>query len=945
MASLTAIGTIKGTSSFRAVISASEILQVSKHTVSIISARSGFCNYFYYLPRSPRHFAINPRHPNRFLLVYPPSGPDAESLVVLDARSGSVIKQFNMKSQNQTFQQALLGTHIFFTVTSAPQILNFSQISKEHTLAQYEMPFAPAILAANATEARLLAVRGDNRAVIIGDLDGKNGPKVVKELPLPPFLPSCLTYSERRISIGTAKGEIIFIDTDAAQHKTITTPHSSAPVGFTESFGVTRDGIVFALETGEILSNVVNPIAVQAAGPTLVVFGQAKIRVFEATKRAVCSMSNIQPPEPFTSAVFSVPSLVLFASASSVYSFNVHSNAISKFAPGQEKIVKLVPSSGVVSIVYSTPDGDRIMTYVSGTKKRDEPGIDVACDHLGRHWILQKDSVIVFAQKHLLLDQVQRIELPEDHKVDRIFRLGSTIGLYSTAIGAASSLNAGQFVAFVAPANVCLIQWPAMCTREAIFICQNVGDDYQALSADDYTRVDASVNSCCWLAQTLFAVEDRKIIAIGSRDCKKRVIDSLPNAMCFIAAAFPSVLIFVTALPDLRVITVNQPFLSHVAIVDLQDSDLEALRYMLSQMPRLAIDPRAVSTLSPMFAMSVFSRSPPKFVNDQVITVYSRFGGFMELLNLVRQTRGSREVLKKVADAARLLGQFEHARQLYEELGEDEELFTLFVLSRHAHNLAILADRSGLARPIEAAFGVIAKAGNYEALPSLKLPATRSPHTMNEFMLYAGHPDDAAALYTPAFDELSNFGIREYTISDEETDSIGVQDQAFEVPVAASTSSSGLAPTPASPEAGAPPADGAEPAEAASEPPPKEVTAPPKLELSVGLDRFFTGDEDEPKKAIQIEIKTATVQLGAAGVRRRAATRRGGFALKALATQDLTPAPVPEHPPPADPPERPPPGEAPVDPFAEAPQAQDADQNPGDIGASQSSIYTSSLFF
>jgi hypothetical protein len=174
---------------------------------------------------------------------------------------------------------------------------------------------------------------------------------------------------------------------------------------------------------------------------------------------------------------------------------------------------------------------------------------------------------------------------------------------------------------------------------------------------------------------------------------------------------------------------------------------------------------------------------------------------------------------------------------------------------------------------------------------------------------------------------------------------MGIQDQAFEVPVAMSTSASPLGTAPGSPEAGAAPAEGAERSEAAAtEPPPKEVTAPPKLELSVDLDRFFAGEDDEPKKTIQIELKTATAQLGATGGRRRATLRKGAFALNTGTTQESPPAAVPERPPPAEAPERPP-VDASVDPFAEAAQGQESEQNANDISTSGSTGYMSSLFF
>jgi hypothetical protein len=121
--------------------------------------------------------------------------------------------------------------------------------------------------------------------------------------------------------------------------------------------------------------------------------------------------------------------------------------------------------------------------------------------------------------------------------------------------------------------------------------------------------------------------------------------------------------------------------------------------------------------------------------------------------------------VKKVADAARRIGQFEIARQLYEEVSASEDLFALFVLARSSNNLAVLASRSPLACPIEPAFGIGPIADQYETLPNLRLPRIRSPHVAQDFTLYAGDAAESSPVCHPSFDELNDFGIREYTLS------------------------------------------------------------------------------------------------------------------------------------------------------------------------------------
>jgi hypothetical protein len=554
-------------------------------------------------------------------------------------------------------------------------------------------------------------------------------------------------------------------------------------------------------------------------------------------------------------------------------------------------VTKIVPSNSIVSLVYDNGGSDKIMTFVRGMKKRDEAGIDVCPDHLGRHWILQKEAVVGFTVKGITLDQFTKLDLPADHPYDRIFRIGSTIGLYGSSSNRAAILCPdNQFATFSAPEGVTLIQFPAFCTKDFVFICQKTAADLTNATIKDYKIVEASVKSCCWLARTLFAVEDNKIIAIGSRTGNKRVLDSLPNAMCAIAAAFPSFLIFVTAIPETRLITIKQPFLSNVAVIDVDESDLDAFRYMLSYMPKLPIDPRVVSSLPPMFAMAVFNKSPPKFVDDDVIRIYSKFARFMELQNLVRHTRGGASVLLKVAHAARRIGQFEISRHLYEEVGAFQDLFSLFVLTRNPHNLAVLASRSPLARPIEAGFGITPKTGQYEPLPNLQLPRIRSPHTGIDFVLFPGDPSEASPLYPPSFDELSDFGIREYSLA------------GVEVDVGAAS-----APPPVY-----------EPPALTDEPP--AASRPPEIDnKDLVMTKYFDDEPDEPRlPTVAFEFKVPEP-----GTRKRYQT----VVNRAKRPFTLVTAPI-----------------APVPSEPVPPTAAEADQEPPPAPPTDSSQYTSSLF-
>jgi hypothetical protein len=461
--------------------------------------------------------------------------------------------------------------------------------------------------------------------------------------------------------------------------------------------------------------------------------------------------------------------------------------------------------------------------------------------------------VVAYAPKGLSITEFAEIPLPEGHPYQKIFRLGDTIGLYAPDVNEAVWLDgARRWLPFQTPENVCLIQWPAMVTPDAIWICSLDTTNYSEITTENYNRIPAITNSCCWLARTLFAVEDRRIIAVGAKSTKKRVLDILPNTMCAITAAFPSELIFVTTLPELKVITIKQPFIQTVALMDIRDNDLEAFRYMLYYMPTLPVDPAAVSSLSPMFAMSVFNKSPPKFVTGDVIRIYSRFARFMELQHLVKQTRGDPDILRKVADAARRIGQFEIARQLYDEINDYDSLFALFVTARHQRNLGVLSFRSPIGSAIQGFFGIAAHSAPYEALPNLQLPRISAPHTGLEFTLYAGDPSETTPLYPPVFDELSDFGIGEHPLPSDEAEQVAAAE-----------------------------AEQAHPADA--DQPPVEIEyreRPKEAEVSEadkpsGLANFFD-DEEEPKpKALQIEIKPVGNPAAGGLARRRGMTVTG----------------------------------------------------------------------
>ena len=929
---------------FGCMISDDEILQIRKRKLSVVCARTGFCHASYMLRRAPRLFASCRGDGRRVAVVYPATATECETLVVLEAKTGKVEREFVLKNIQQSFVCIALGTQLLFVVNTLPNIVFFAQFGEAQKMGQYEFQSPVVFLAANATEHQFLVVRKGKHLNVIKDLDEKAGPKAGLELHGFQMTFTFLVFSGDSVVFGTPFGEVNFMSSETGQYtKTVKTPHGSKAVGCTDTYGVTKDGIVFAVETGQGVSNAFDPVAIYSSGATVVVFGKSDIRVFETAKMPICTTHSMQPPEPFVAAEFSVDPAVMFAAPNAVYGFNVSGKDISRFAPLQEKVTKIVTCQACVSMMYSTSEGDRIMTFVTGTKKRDEFGIDVVCDKNNRTWILQKDCVYAFERSLLELKQVMKIDnLPQDHKFKRIFRMGSTIGLYSPeGIAAYYNTQKNAFVSFAVPRDLSIIQWPALCTKDRLFICTKDTEAYDQLNqSQDYIFVDAEITSCCWLGRTLFAVQGSTVYAIGQKNGKMRPVDSLPNVMCVIAAALPSELIFVTSLPDLHTIVYKGPYLAHFLYADMDPSDLQAFKYMLYHMPSMITDPKSLSSLQPLYAMSIFNKAHPKYVDDFVIHTYCRFARFMELRNLAKKGRNSKDTLTKIADTAINVGQFEIARGIYEEIGDFDSLFEIFVVLNDTHNLRVLAGKSYLAQCIDRFFRVQPIDDEYRPVANLQLPRIRQLITGDEFVLYAGDPSEAAPILSPAFDEIDDCSVNHYFLSGEEADEVAAAalDQ-METPEVEET----------------PEAPG-EPEQAQTQPEATQVHVehtPPKEqeEEKSSLSKWFDDDDDEEDKKLTIDLKMnnrgpkvgfALEGMAPAGGRRRTIAARPGRR-SPFSLNDSLPATSKEAPEPTIPSPLPNPsseasqfatmGVVPADPPSTAPETDEHDgqsQNPAD---------------
>lgn len=883
------IRTIPSKPVFCALLSNQELLEIFDNAVSIISIRTGFCKYFYFLPQVPRIFAINHQNTSKYAVVFGSNGNVAESVAFIETQTGKILKQYQLKSANQKIIHIALGTHLFFVTDATPSIVYITQQTGTQ-VNSFDCGQPIKCLVANTSATNFLLLRHDNHIIIVDAMNFKQTneiPFTIGRSPSPRFRNSHLfiNFSDSIITYGVFDGEVSSVNLSTGEITTVKTPHKTIPLAYEDGFVITSDGILFSTETKETVATVTNPISLRSHESIIAVICTEGIELFESSKRPVCTVSQIQPPEPFVSQQFSMESSIYFAASTAIYSFNLVQNEISKFSTFQEKIKKIVTCQACVSIVYHSQDGDKISTYATGLKKRDELGIDAICDSNNRTWILQKDNLIAFERKSLDIQEVLNIPMPPNHRFTTIFKIGKTVAVYSPKDGLAMYVKNNQLIQFHLPRNVSIIQWPALCEKDQFHICRSTTDSYETLTKDDFALGKVSITSCCWLAQTLFAVANLRVIAIRM-DATYRVIDRLPNTNCSLAAALPSQLIFVTTLPSLRVISIKRPLL-FVALLDIDDKHLDCLRYILSYMPSLPIDPRTVTNLSPHVAMSVFNKAPPKYVTQDTISVYTRFARFNQILSLAKSSlptelqniinskdneiqlrklnAGNKTYqrylnnLKHIADAASKYGQFQIAQEIYQELNDYDSLFTLFMTARNIHNLKVLAIKSNLGPAIEY-FGIKAPTKEeiehgfkleYEPLNNLPIPTIKQPYYGQEFTLVTGEGADCVTLWPPSFDELGDFGLREYPLTGEEAEQEIQSDIGLTSPVDVGMSN----------DQEAVPATNIQYKERPQEDEHKE-------DEDLKLDKFFDDDDDEPdQKKINIEMdfnKSSSSRKGAA---------------------------------------------------------------------------------
>lgn len=771
-------------STFSALLNENEMLQIKGPNVSIISTRNGFCSYFYYLPHQPRQFSFSSAFPERYALIYPASKERSELIVVLETYTGKVIRAIQMKA-GILVTRVSIGTHIIFQETLYLNRVYYSSATQNELVSYYDLKSKAKVIASNKSLPQFVAYTESNLLVVV-TLQPEI--QVLASIPYQERF-SFVHFKGLFITIGLNDGRLQIINTDNKSTRTVDTPHRTKPIYYAQGIAVTRDGTAFSIDTGETFLTHFRAESVSRGGSTIALVGKNQTKLFEFIKKPICSCLQFQPPEPFTSSIFVIEDLLLFASGSNIYSFDMTN--VTKFATlhNAKTIIKILNSAALITVVYISNEGvKRIQTLVAGANKRDEEGIDAATDTKKQTWILEKNRIVAVRKSLLSIEEVKIIDLPEDHNYDSIFRMRDSVALYSSEEGTAAFIKNDKFIQFRLPRNAIIFAWPAICTAKGIFIYKKENESlrnsnqFEEIDSFDFGCIPVSVSSCCWLGYTLFAVEGNKVISINKNGEKQSIVQ-LPNNMCLLSAVLPSQLIFVTTIPELQIVVEKRPMILNI-LNDLEaDPNLSALPYVLDHLPHLPIDPSQIKFSSRVALMSVYAKCPLSKVTPDVIDIYTRFGRFNELRAMVKNDK---ELSKLVADNAERCGQFEIARQIYEEIEDFDGLFIVFMVTRSIQNLQIMSKKYPLMNPALCLLGIQAQESNqsqadlnFIPLENIKLPKCKDLIKPQSFELAAGDESSEYSnipLHMPAFDEPGDFGLHFYKLNSEEMQELQEQE-------------------------------------------------------------------------------------------------------------------------------------------------------------------------
>ena len=748
-------------SKFTYLLSNDDLLQINANYLSILSCQSGTVKQFYFLPQIPIKIFINPNNTSKLILIYPPKGNQGESLVVLETFTGQIWRQIILKNSNQSFQFVSVGTYVYFVLSNELNLIYYCPFG-EGLISQLITSEPIVQLIAHPEESLIYFLTESNFLISITPKDNSiKSQKMIGNY-------SFIRFVGINLAIGNQLGEIQVISNDDSKTKSFSTPNLMPPILMSENIAVTSDGVVFQIDSCSkiIIMNGINSIF--SSNYRLILVTEKDTHILELFKKPICSSYMFSPTEPFNSTNVSIDSSLFFYKSNVIYSYNILQREISTFYNSTTtiNIQKIVSTFASVSVLYIQSNISKLMTFVTGTKNRDESAIDVIIDKKGLTWVLQSDSILSFQRKLLSLEQKDSISIDPNLGYNKIFLFNNTIAIYNDLNGNASYLKDQKLISFQLPSNIINFKWPAFNTLNQLYIFK--GENLIPNSNLDYLILNEQISSYIWLAWTLFYIKDNKIYAIG-KNSKKREILLLSDYSSILSCLLPTEIIIISSLPDTHVIVYKQPIILQ-CLVDCENN-IEIFSRILNFIPTQPLNPLNLININPLILISTIIKTKVSFINEFIIDTYIKFGLFSDIYNLIQEYKCNNEIKKYFAFECKKFGQFNYFQKICLELKDYLPLFELYIILRQSHNLKVLANVSNLA-PVIKYVGFEPLNEEFEDILNYPLPKTKNPIKQSEFYIYFGDISENKQLYPSLFDEISDFSQIDIIITGNESETI-----------------------------------------------------------------------------------------------------------------------------------------------------------------------------
>ena len=210
---------------FTNLLTSDELLQINSNVLTIIDVHTGFVKYKNFLQSAPTGCYFNQELTTKIALTFKNKVTQIESLTVIDPYTGEKFREIVLH-QKDGFNLVSVGTNVFFTLKSNPNIVYFMPFS-EGQIAQLDYQSPVTAVVGHPTENKFLV----SVAVKLLCVSCKDGSKEW-ESHLSGF--AFIKYVGSHIAIGFLNGEIhIMNENGIAIVKNIQTPHNTACLLYT----------------------------------------------------------------------------------------------------------------------------------------------------------------------------------------------------------------------------------------------------------------------------------------------------------------------------------------------------------------------------------------------------------------------------------------------------------------------------------------------------------------------------------------------------------------------------------------------------------------------------------------------------------------------------------------------------------------------------------------